>query len=354
MSTSHLVNFENVYQELAQFDCIIDVRSPAEFAEDHIPGALNCPVLDDAERVKVGTLYKQVSPFEAKKIGAALVAQNIGKHIQTHFHDKPKEWKPLIYCWRGGNRSGALTHIMSKIGWHAKQLEGGYKSFRRHINQSLPLLAEKAKWRVLCGETGTGKSKLLRCIGSSGVQIIDLENLARHRGSILGELPLQTQPSQKYFETAIWQQLSSFDLCQPIYVEAESKKIGKLRVPEAMMSAIRQASCIRLRLPIDKRIELLRNEYQHFVEDKDRLNQQLQLLTILHSKQQIQRWTELVDSGDIHELIQQLLSRHYDPAYDKSILRNFPQYQNAPIIEMANLTEQTQVEIARKIINAEN
>jgi tRNA 2-selenouridine synthase len=119
--------------DLDQYDEIIDVRSPAEFAEDHIPGAINCPVLDNEQRIVVGTMYKQVSAFEAKKIGAAMVAENIGRHLRANFLDRPKHWKPLIYCWRGGNRSGSMATVFRAIGWQAGQLQGGYKAYRSHV-----------------------------------------------------------------------------------------------------------------------------------------------------------------------------------------------------------------------------
>ena len=112
-------------EALAGFDAIIDVRSPAEYAEDHVPGAISAPVLDNEERARVGTLYKQVSPFDAKKLGAALVAKNIAHHIQDKFSAMPRPWRPLVYCWRGGKRSGAMAHILREIGWDAWSIEGG-------------------------------------------------------------------------------------------------------------------------------------------------------------------------------------------------------------------------------------
>jgi len=119
--------------QLTEFDEVIDVRSEAEFAEDHIPGAINCPALNNEERARVGTRYKQVSPFDAKKLGAALISVNIARHLRERFQDKPRHWRPLVYCWRGGGRSGALTHVMTQIGWRARRLEGGYKAYRRAV-----------------------------------------------------------------------------------------------------------------------------------------------------------------------------------------------------------------------------
>jgi tRNA 2-selenouridine synthase len=353
LSTSRLISFELAYPSLSAFDCVIDVRSPDEFAEDHIPGAINCPVLDNEERITVGTLYKQVSPFEAKKIGAALVAKNIGKHIEQLFLDKPKEWKPLIYCWRGGNRSGSMTHILAKIGWHAIQLDGGYKAFRRFVNQQLPELSAQAKWVVLCGETGTGKSRLLQHLRLQGAQVIDLEELAHHRGSVLGKLPDNRQPSQKSFETAIWQHLSHFDFNRPVYVEAESKKVGNLRVPDAMMEKMRQSSCIQLQLSFTNRIALLSDDYRHFIDDTALLSEQLACLTDLHGKERIHIWSELAKNKQTNELIEQLLQKHYDPAYQKAIARNFALIAQAKSYTIKNITDNAYQELAKQIVHDE-
>ncbi|MGH8675259.1 MAG: rhodanese-like domain-containing protein, partial [Burkholderiales bacterium] len=143
---------------LMEFDAVIDVRSPAEYADDHIPRALSCPVLDDAERAKVGTLYKQVSSFAAKRTGAALVARNVARHVETAFADRPSTWKPLVYCWRGGKRSGAMAHVLREIGWGAQTLEGGYKSYRRYVVEALAELPPRLRFRVVHGVTGSGKS----------------------------------------------------------------------------------------------------------------------------------------------------------------------------------------------------
>ena len=140
---------DRLISELDSFDCIIDVRSPAEFALDHIPGAVNYPVLNNEERAQIGTLYKQDSPFAAKKLGAALVSRNIANHLENHFQEFPRNWRPLVYCWRGGERSGAFTHILNRIGWKAMQLEGGYQGFRRTVIDGLEEAAEQFSFQVI-------------------------------------------------------------------------------------------------------------------------------------------------------------------------------------------------------------
>src|SRR6185436_10010460 len=142
-----------------QFDTIIDVRSPAEYAEDHIPGAISAPVLDDTQRAEVGTLYKQVSAFDAKKLGAALVAKNVAGHIDQQFSGKPKDWRPLVYCWRGGKRSGAMAHILREVGWDARTLEGGYRAYRKYVLAELEKNPARLDFRVIHGPTGSGKSR---------------------------------------------------------------------------------------------------------------------------------------------------------------------------------------------------
>ena len=313
--------------DLTAFDEIIDVRSPGEFAEDHIPGAINLPVLNDAERARVGTLYKQVSSFEAKKIGAALVSRNIAQHLDTWFADKPKSYRPLVCCWRGGSRSGSMTHILQKIGFPAMQLEGGYKAYRRHVVAELASLPSRLTYRVVCGPTGSGKSRLLQALASQGAQVLDLEMLAAHRGSLLGALPDQPQPPQKSFESAIWSALSGFDPARPVFVESESKKIGALRVPDALITAMHASRCVRLEVPLAARVQLLREEYPHFLRDPETLNNQLAHLSRLRGTDTVAAWQALASQQAWDQLVATLLEQHYDPAYLKSLSSN---YASAP------------------------
>ena len=329
MKYPQLSTFSELLPRLAEFDTIIDVRSPSEFAEDHIPGAINCPVLNDLERIKVGTMYKQINAFEAKKVGAALVAKNIAKHIEENFLSKPREWKPLVYCWRGGNRSGSMAHILAKIGWPVVQIDGGYKDYRHHINASLPDMAPLVQWRVICGTTGSGKTRLLQTLAQQGAQILDLEELALHRGSVLGHLPSQAQPSQKMFESRIWQALREFNFSHPVFVESESKKVGNLRVPDGIINTMRSSPCIALELPLAQRVALLMEEYRHFVNDPNALNSRLDCLVSLYGKEKIQGWKDLADQKNMSALVTELLEKHYDPAYIKSIYKNFPHSANA-------------------------
>ena len=334
-----ILPFSDLLPQLEQFDTIIDVRSPGEFAEDHIPGAINCPVLDDAQRIQVGTLYKTVSAFEAKKLGAALVAKNIAQHLEERFLDRPHGWKPLIYCWRGGNRSGSMAHIFARIGWPVTQLDGGYKSFRAHVNNDLAALPQGLRYHVLCGPTGSGKSRLLRTLAAQGAQVLDLEKLAAHRGSVLGDLPAAPQPSQKMFESSLWQLLRRFDPSRPVFVEAESKKVGKLRVPDALMETMRASPCSKVELSMPNRVALLMAEYAHFVSDPAKLNEQLGFLTQLHGREKIAHWHQLALGGRMNELVEELLRQHYDPAYLQSIRRNFHHFEQAAVIALPDISD---------------
>lgn len=331
-----LLSFMDVLPTLGQFDAIIDVRSESEFALDHIPGAINCPVLDDAQRILVGTTYKQVNAFEAKKIGAALVARNIARHIDALWLDKPRDWKPLIYCWRGGNRSGSMAHILAKIGWPAIQLDGGYKAYRAYVSAALEVPPRLA-FKVVCGTTGSGKSRLLEVLDSIGAQVLDLEQLAAHRGSVLGNLPSQPQPSQKMFETLVWDKLRHFDPARPVFVESESKKVGNLRVPDALMEQMRLSPCISLTLSRPNRVRLLMEDYHHFTADPGLLNTQLDCLAKLHGREKINAWHGMANDGCMPQLVDQLLVDHYDPAYIRSIDRNFTLFAQAEVLELGDI-----------------
>jgi tRNA 2-selenouridine synthase len=336
MKYPSLQSFTDVLAHLDEFDAIIDARSEAEFALDHIPGAINCPVLNDEERVRVGTIYKQVNAFEAKKIGAALVSKNIALHIETLFLDKPREWKPLIYCWRGGNRSGSLALVLAKIGWPAVQLDGGWKAYRAHVSEALAV-PPPFDFRVICGTTGSGKSRLLEVLAARGAQVLDLEQLAAHRGSVLGDLPSHPQPSQKMFDTLLWEKLRHFDPALPVFVESESKKVGQLRVPDALMAVMRSSPCISLTLSLPNRVRLLMEDYQHFTTTPEVLNTQLDCLVKLHGRAKIDGWHALANGGNMAELVDELLVDHYDPAYLRSIDRNFTQFPQAEIVELDDI-----------------
>ena len=314
---------------LATFDAIIDARTEDEYALDHVPGAVNWPTLDNAQRITIGTLYKQVNAFEAKKRGAALSARNIAAHIEREVIDKPYNWKPVVYCWRGGNRSGALATILGAIGFHVTLIEGGYKAWRAALVDDIPRLAQRLQYRVVCGPTGSGKTRLLQALAAEGAQVLDLEALANHRSSVLGHIPGVEQPSQKRFDSLIWDALQRFDPALPVFVESESKKVGNVRVPDALMEAMRESPCIDLQLPDEERVALLLEDYDFFVKDPDFFCLRLEALTELRGKALVGEWTEKVRAGQTSAVVLELLTQHYDPMYTQSIQRNFKQYSCA-------------------------
>ena len=309
--------------QLAEYTEIIDARTPAEYAEDHIPGAINLPVLSDEERARIGTLHKQVSAFDAKKAGAALVSRHIADHLERHFASKPAGYKPLIYCWRGGNRSGAMAHVLQKVGFRAAQLEGGYQNYRRAVVAELGTLPARFGFRVICGPTGCGKSRLLQALQARGAQVLDLEALAAHRGSLLGDLPGQSQPGQKWLESSIWWRLRQFDPARPVFVESESRKIGRLCVPDALLAAIRASRSIWLEVAMEHRVKLLLEEYAHFLSFPETLLEQISHLSALRGKETVERWSELISQRRWGEFVQDMLENHYDPAYRKSLGKNY-------------------------------
>ena len=335
---------------LAQFDAIIDTRSPAEYAEDHLPDAVSCPVLDDSERAQVGTLYKQVSPFEARKAGAALVARNIARHIEERFAGKPKDWRALVYCWRGGKRSGAMVHVLREIGWEAKQLDGGYKAYRRFVIEQLTTLPAQFEFRVLCGATGSGKSRLLHALADAGAQVLDLEHLAAHRGSVLGGLPERPQPAQKMFDTLLWQNLARFDPARPVYVEGESRKIGQLQVPEALINAMRASDCVLVEAGLATRVELLLDEYSHYPADRAALGAQLDCLADLHGRERIGEWKALAERAEWRKFVERLLLEHYDPAYRRSSASNYAKLPAARRLQVQSPAQQEFARLAQTLI----
>ncbi len=339
-------------QQIDQFDAVIDARTEDEYALDHLPGAVNWPTLDNQERIVIGTMYKQVNAFEAKKRGAALSARNIAAHIEREVLDKPKGWRPLVYCWRGGNRSGALATILGAIGFQVSLVEGGYKAARQALVDDMAAQAQRLRYQVVCGPTGSGKTRLLQALAAQGAQVLDLEALACHRSSVLGHIPGTPQPSQKRFDTLVWDALRRFDPALPVFVESESKKVGNLRVPDALIDAMRQSPCIDLRLSDAERVALLMEDYDFFVRDSAFFCERLQALTELRGHAVVNGWISQVRDGHTEAVVQDLLALHYDPVYATSIRRNFVQYGQARVCEMPSRSPADMAAAAAALVQA--
>lgn len=335
---------------LGDFSAIIDARSEDEYAHDHLPGAVNWPTLNNAERALIGTLYKQVNPFEAQKLGASLAAANIARHIAQQALALPRSWQPLVYCWRGGKRSGSLSMVLGQIGFKVTLVEGGYKAFRQALLNDLPQRVERLSFQVICGPTGSGKTRLLQSLAQAGAQVLDLEALASHRSSVLGVLPGRPQPSQKHFDMTVWTALCGFDTTRPVFVEAESRKVGNLSVPEPLMLAMRASPCVHLHLSDTERVGLLMEDYDFFVRDPDFFCQRLEALMELRGHKTVEDWQQRVRQGDVASVVQELLHTHYDPTYASSLTRNFKQSVGAPVIELTDRSEASMRAAASSLI----
>ncbi|MBV7378733.1 tRNA 2-selenouridine(34) synthase MnmH [Maritimibacter dapengensis] len=328
------------------FDEIIDVRSPSEFAEDHVPGAISLPVLSDEERARVGTIYVQEDPFKARKIGAALVARNAAHHIETVLADRPGGWRPLVYCWRGGQRSNSFASILSQIGWRADVVEGGYRSYRRLVVGALHDRALPHKVHLIEGGTGTAKTRLLHQIAAAGGQVVDLEGEAEHRGSLFGQIG-SGQPSQKMFESRVAAALDALDPTRPVFVEAESSKVGDLLVPPSLWAAMRAAPFTEISAPLAARARHLMETYPDIVRNPARLNETLNRLRRYHGHKIVDAWQEMAFDGAWEVLAADLINRHYDPAYKRIRGDAAP----AHVFGLPDLSETTLEETARRIVD---
>ncbi len=304
----------------AGFDDLIDARSPAEYAEDHLPGALSLPVLDDDQRARVGTMYVRQSSFGARRIGAAQVLRNIAAHLDGPLADRPGGWRPLVYCWRGGQRSGTFGWLMREIGWPAQTLAGGYRSYRRLVVQAMYDTPLPHRMVVLTGMTCTAKTVLLHKLAGAGMQVLDLEGIGRHRGSIFGAMA-DPQPSQRAFEGAIAQTLARCDPARPVVVEAESSKVGDLIVPPKLWGAMCAAPRVEVTAPLVARAAHFPQAYPDLVADPARFAALVGLLHRLHGRAQVARWQAMIAAGDMACVAAALMTDHYDPRYGKSQAR---------------------------------
>ena len=336
--------------QLADFSTVIDARSEAEYAEDHLPGAVNWPSLHDDERKTVGTSYKQISQFEAKKLGAALVSKNISAHIMRHVLDKTRDWYPLIYCWRGGKRSGSLALILDQIGFWVTLVDGGYKAFRAALVADMPQAAARLSYRVVCGPTGSGKTRLLQALAALGAQVLDLEALANHRSSVLGLIPGVPQPSQKAYDSSIWTALRGFDPARPVYIESESKKVGNVAVPDGLIAAMRASPCLQINLCEAERVALLLEDYDFFVQDTDFFCERLGALTEARGRATVEDWQLRARTGDVASVVRELLLKHYDPGYLQSMQRNFTLHGTALDLHPHDRSEGAMAALAGSIL----
>jgi len=332
---------------LAAFDAVIDVRSPSEFAEDHVPGALNLPVLDDAQRAEIGTIYVQESRFRANRLGAAYVAENIARHLRTAMADWEITARPLIYCWRGGNRSNGMATILQKVGWPTTVLAGGYRTYRRRVQDRLYDQVCPLRFVLLDGDTGSAKTEVLARLADAGTQVLDLENLAGHRGSLFGGLAGRPQPSQKMFESRLLAALEAFDPARPVVVEAESSKIGDRIIPPVVWRIMQAAPAIEIVAPRPARARYLVAAYADVIADAARLEAGFAKLPTPPSPVRLEGWRALIRKRDFETLAEALIELHYDPAYSRA--RKKAERSILAQIAVSNLDGAAQAHVAEEI-----
>ncbi len=293
----------------------VDVRSPAEFAETTIPGAINVPIFDDEERAEIGTLYKQTGRKDARRRGIEIVSPRIPDILQQVEEARDPDSPPVVvFCWRGGQRSLAITTFLNLAGIPARQLKGGHKAFRRLV---IDYFEQEEFKRVLVvrGLTGVGKTLLLQRLAAEDYPVIDLEGLANHRGSAFGGLGLGDQPGQKLFEARLWQQLEECRDAGYLLTEGESRHIGRLVVPPRFHQAMQEQISLWVEAPLDYRVRVILDDYPArddltmafeppLLALKERLGKEAvaDLLDLLHRKQ----WEELT---------RRLMVDYYDPLY---------------------------------------
>lgn len=331
------------------YDTVIDVRSPAEYAVDHVPGAINLPALSNDERAEVGTTYKQVSPFDARKRGAALVARNVANHVAGPLALFDGGWKPLVYCWRGGQRSASFTMILQQIGWRAETVSGGYMQWRGLVKAALYDDPIPHKFVLLDGNTGTGKTAILGRLKSRGAQVIDLEGLAGHRGSILGGMAAG-QPAQKAFDTALATAIDGCDPARPIVLEAESAKIGRINIPPQVWTKMITAPRIMIEAPITARAAFLEKTYLDMIQDPTELATRLAPLRKIRGRAVLDSWLELLAARNYNGLATALMEQHYDAAYAKS--RKSQTHPTIKTVKASTLDGAGQDAVAAEIMQA--
>ena len=342
---SKATDIYTVIEKPDRFSEIVDVRSPNEFHDDHIPGAINLPVLSNEERSLVGTLYKQDS-FEGKKLGAGLICKNISKMFESVLKHKNKDWHPLIYCQRGGERSKSLATILLRTGFNTNILSGGYKSYRRYVINELEKLGNRIEFQVICGLTGSGKTKLLTELSKRGLQTLDLEEIAKHYGSLLGQNPSITQPSQKQFESNLLVAMLRLNAEQRVFVESESRKIGNRQIPTAIIEKMRGSKCLWIQMTMEERIDFLLKEYNHFVKNPERFLNIIAKFENYLDKDKFDRLVDMYKKRHWEEFVRMLLREHYDPSYMKSINNNFAQINKAQIFKSENYSETLELHCA--------
>jgi len=331
-----------------QYALVIDARSQREYTEDHVPSAVNLPVVDNEEYAEVGTTHR-TDKHRAYLIGVSYALKNISHAIDGLVAGHPKDARMLVYCFRGGKRSKLWFDALSTIGYRVDRLPGGWKAYRAWVRDQLTELPRTFRYHVLCGPTGCGKTRLLSALATVGAQVLDLEALARHRGSLIGDIPDMPQPTQKWFESQLIDALWRFDPEKPVWVESESKKIGAIQVPSGLLEAMRDARVFAVSAPMSERVQLWREDYAHLERNPDALLERLRPLRPLVGGEEFTHWESLAKERRMPELFARLMEAHYDPAYGHSIRKNYPLIADAAKVELRRLDGDSLLEAARQL-----
>lgn len=334
--------------DFGAYAMVIDARSPREYEEDHIPGAVNLPVVDDTEYAEVGIKHKE-DPHAAYLIGVEYSLQNMARYIRPLVTKYGKDDRMLVYCFRGGKRSKLWADTLRTIGFEVDVLAGGWKTYRRWVRASLDVLAEQFEFRVLSGSTGCGKTRLLQALGQTGEQSLDLEGLARHRGSLIGEMPGVRQPSQKAFDSLLLDAMRKFDNARPIWIEAESKRIGNVQIPAALQRAMHSTTPFLVSAPMSERIRLWREDYADLAQNPVAMVKMLEPLKPLVGSEELDLWRTLAAASRVDELFERVMTKHYDPCYARSTARSFGKSLDSRVIAVASLARENLDEVARDL-----
>ena len=338
-------------QDWDAYDLVIDARSPREYAEDHIPGAVNLPVVDDAEYAEVGTAHRD-NPHAAYLVGVEYSLRNISRHVRGLINRYDPSARMLVYCFRGGKRSKLWADNLRTIGYPVDVLAGGWKRYRGWVRDSLDALPQRLHLKVLAGATGCGKTRLLQALQAAGQQVLDLEGLASHRGSLIGALPGVQQPPQKFFDSLVLDALRGMDPSRPVWLEAESKKIGNLHLPAALHEAMHRSIPIRLVAPMSERVKLWREDYAHFALDPASMVRLLAPLKPLIGGEELARWQALAAAGEVDTLFERVMTAHYDPCYDRSTKGSYGKLSEGAVIELQSLDGQALLQVARDLVRS--
>ncbi|SMG61272.1 tRNA 2-selenouridine(34) synthase MnmH [Paraburkholderia susongensis] len=336
-------------EALKKFGLIIDARSPREFAEDHLPGAINLPVVFDDEYAEVGTAHR-TDPMRAYQIGVAYSLKNIARHLELPYFQTGRRMAILVYCFRGGKRSKLWSDTLETIGYKVERLPRGWKGYRSWVLQTLDELPRQLQLNVLSGPTGCGKTSLLIALRKAGAQVLDLEAIASHRGSIIGAIPGRPQPSQKLFDSLLLAEISRFDLSKAVWIESESKRIGRVQLPTALFDRMHDGRVFEVETPMSERIAMWHREYPHFERDPVGLVSKLAYLKELIGGTTLQKWTQFAELGEIDELFESIMLDYYDPAYARSTKKNYRRAQNPTRIQLETLDSEHLARVAERLI----